>query len=74
MIQKQEAAGITAADKRVRTFSVAAKAQYFIERIEGMDRQEAARYLQEQINRNVLTPSVEETMGSMQAFKSFFGK
>tara|TARA_R110000772_G_scaffold97985_1_gene197340 strand:- start:6 stop:806 length:801 start_codon:yes stop_codon:yes gene_type:complete len=71
---KDEAAGITATDKRVRTFSVAAKAQYFIERIEGMDRQGAARYLQEQINRNVLTPSVEKTMGSMQAFKSFFGK
>ena len=71
---KDEAAGITAADKRVRTFSVAAKAQYFIERIEGMDRLEAARYLQEQINRRVLTPKVEETMGSMQAFKSFFGQ
>ena len=71
---KDEAAGITAADKRVKSLSVAGRAQYFIERIEGMDRQEAARYLQEQINRRVLTPKVEETMGSMQAFKSFFGK
>ncbi len=71
---KDEAAGITAADKRVKSLSVAGRAQYFIERIEGMDRQEAARYLQEQIDRRVLTPKVEETMGSMQAFKSFFGK
>jgi len=30
--------------------------------------------LQEQINRGVLTPKVQETMGSMQSFKSFFGK
>ena len=71
---KDEAAGITATDKRVKALSVAGRAQYFIERIEGMDRLEAARYLQEQINRRVLTPKVEETMGSMQAFKSFFGK
>jgi len=71
---KDEAAGITAADKRVKSLSVAGRAQYFIERIEGMDRQEAARYLQEQIDRRVLTPKVEETMGSMQAFKSFFGQ
>ena len=72
---KDEAAGITAIDKQVKgRLSSTGKAQFFIERIEGMDRQEAARYLQEQINRGVLTPKVEETMGSMQAFKSFFGK
>lgn len=71
---KDESAGITTADKRVKSLSVAGRAQYFIERIEGMDRQEAARYLQEQINRGVLTPKVQETMGSMQSFKSFFGK
>ena len=72
---KDEAAGITAIDKQVKgTLSSTGKAQFFIERIEGMNRQEAARYLQEQINRGVLTPKIEETMGSMQAFKSFFGK
>ena len=72
---KDEAAGITAIDKQVKgRLSSTGKAQFFIERIEGMDRQEAARYLQEQINRGVLTPKVEKAMGSMQAFKSFFGK
>jgi hypothetical protein len=44
-----------------------------MERIENMDRQAATRYLQEQINRGVLKPKVEEVMGGMQSFKSFFG-
>jgi hypothetical protein len=70
---KDEAAGITSADRRVKSLSVAGQAQYFMERIENMDRQAATRYLQEQINRGVLKPKVEEVMGGMQSFKSFFG-
>ena len=71
---EDEAAGITSADKQVKSLSVAGRAQYFIERIKGMEQLEAAKYLQEQINRGVLTPKVEEVMGGMQAFQSFFGK
>ena len=71
---KDEAAGITSADKQVKSLSVAGRAQYFIERIKGMEQLEAAKYLREQINRGVLTPKVEETMSGMQAFQSFFGK
>lgn len=71
---KDQAAGITAADKRVKSLSVAGRAQYFMERIKGMSNEEAARYLQEQINRRVLTPRVEEAMMGMQAFQSAFGQ
>ena len=71
---KDEAAGITAADRRVKSLSVAGRAKYFTERIQGMEREEAARYLQEQINRRVLTSSVEEMMASMQSFRDFFSK
>lgn len=71
---KDEAAGITYADKQVKSLSVAGRAQYFVERIKDMDNEEAARYLQEQIDRRVLTPSVEEAMMGMQAFQSAFGK
>jgi hypothetical protein len=71
---KDEAAGITAADRRVKSLTVAGRAKYFTERIQGMSRNEAARYLQEQINRRVLTPSVEEMMGSMQSFRDFFSQ
>ena len=71
---KDEAAGITAADKRVKSLSVNGRAQYFIERIEDMDRAEAARYLQEQINRRVLTPKVQEAMTGIQAFRDFFSR
>ena len=70
---EDEAAGITAADKRVKSLSVAGRAQYFVERIKDMENEEAARYLQEQINRRVLTPRVEEAMMGMQAFQSAFG-
>ncbi len=71
---KDEAAGITAADKRVKSLSVNGRAQYFIERIQDMDRAEAARYLQEQINRRVLTPKVQEAMTGIQAFRDFFSR
>ena len=71
---KDEAAGITAADKRVKSLSVNGRAQYFIERIQDMDRTEAARYLQEQINRRVLTPKVQEAMTGIQAFRDFFSR
>ena len=71
---KDEAAGITAADKRVKSLSVNGRAQYFIKRIQDMDRAEAARYLQEQINRRVLTPQVQEAMTGIQAFRDFFSR
>tara|TARA_R110001583_G_scaffold77635_1_gene211252 strand:- start:191 stop:3733 length:3543 start_codon:yes stop_codon:yes gene_type:complete len=71
---KDEEAGITYADKQVKSLSVAGRAQYFVERIKDMDSEEAARYLQEQINRRVLTPRVEEAIMGMQAFQSAFGK
>ena len=71
---KDEAAGITAADKRVKSLSVNGRAQFFIERIQDMNRAEAARYLQEQINRRVLTPKVQEAMTGIQAFRDFFSQ
>ena len=72
---KDEAAGITAIDKQVKTkLSTTGKAQFFIERIQDMDRAEAARYLQEQINRRVLTPKVQEAMTGIQAFRDFFSR
>jgi len=71
---KDEAAGITAADKRVKSLSVNGRAQFFIERIQDMNRDEAARYLQEQINRRVLTPKVQEAMTGIQAFRDFFSQ
>jgi hypothetical protein len=71
---KDEAAGITATDKRVKSLSVAGRAQYFVERIRDMNRDEAARYLQEQINRRVITPQVQEAMVDIQSFKDFFSQ
>jgi hypothetical protein len=71
---RNQAAGITTKDKQVKSLSVAGRAKYFNERIQGMDRVEAARYLQEQIERKVLTPKVEAMMLDMESFKNFFSK
>ena len=38
-----------------------------------MDREEAARYIQGQIDRGILTPRVEEAILGMQSFQSTFG-
>jgi phosphoenolpyruvate-protein kinase (PTS system EI component) len=71
---KEKAAGITTKDKQVKSLSVAGRAKYFNERIQDMERVEAARYLQEQIERKVLTPKVEAMMLDMESFKNFFSK
>ena len=71
---KDDAAGITSADRRVIGLSKAARAQYFVKRIEGMEREQAARYIQEQIDRDVLSSGVQELMLDMQSFKDAFSK
>ena len=70
---EDERDGITSADKRVKSMTVAGRAQYYMERIKDMDREEAARYIQGQIDRGVLTPRVEEAILGMQSFQSAFG-
>ena len=71
---KDDAAGITSADRQVMGLSKAARAQYFVKRIEGMEREQAARYIQEQIDRKVLSSGVQELMLDMQSFKDAFSK
>ena len=71
---KDDAAGITSADRQVKSLSKAARAQYFVKRIEGMEREQAARYIQEQIDRKVLSSGVQELMLDMQSFKDAFSK
>jgi len=71
---KDDAAGITSADRRVIGLSKAARAQYFVKRIEGMEREQAARYIQEQIDRDVLSSGVQELMLDMQSFKDAFSR
>lgn len=71
---KDDAAGITSADRRVKSLSKAARAQYFVKRIEGMEREQAARYIQEQVDRKVLTDGVQQLMLDMQSFKDAFSR
>jgi len=71
---RDDAAGITSADRRVKSLSKAARAEYFVQRIQGMEREQAARYIQEQIDRNVLTSGVQELMLDMQSFKNAFSR
>ena len=71
---KDEAAGITSADRQVKSLTKAARAQYFVKRIEGMEREQAARYIQEQIDRKVLTDGVQQLMLDMQSFRDAFSR
>jgi hypothetical protein len=71
---KDDAAGITSADRRVKGLSKAARAEYFVRRIEGMEREQAARYIQEQIDRKVLTSGVQKLMLDMQSFRDAFSR
>ena len=72
---EDERDGITPQDKQMRSKlkTNASKAQYYMERIKDMDREEAAIYIQGQIDRGLLTKNVEELILGMQSFQSTFG-
>jgi len=72
---EDERDGITPQDKQVRSKlrTNASKAQYYMERIKDMDREEAAIYIQGQIDRGLLTKNIEELILGMQSFQSAFG-
>ena len=69
-----EAAGITPADRRLKSESTIVRAKYLTERIQDMDRDEAIRYLGEMESKGILSQKVKDQMVGIEAFRSFFAK
>lgn len=71
---EDDAAGITSADRRLKSFSKAARAEYFTKRIEGMDPEQAAIYIQRQVDNGIMTSGVQKLMIEMKSFKDTFSR
>ena len=69
---ENKAAGLTSADQKIKRLSVAARAEFFLDRIDKMPPDQLREYLIVQEKRGVLTPSVLETMQEFKNFKDSF--
>ncbi len=71
---KDEAAGITPQDRRLKSSSKTVRARYLGERLKELDRQQSSAYLQEMRQKKILTDSVMELMIEQESFKEAFSK
>jgi hypothetical protein len=69
---QDKAAGVTSADRSIKNLPVAARAKYFIDKMDTMPPEQLSQYLNVQQQRGVLTKSVVEMMQQSQAFKEKF--
>lgn len=69
---KDEALGITPEDKRVRNLNVDTRVKHYLQELSKMTPEEGSQYLLEQKRKRVLSPSVEEKLMGMKAFRDFF--
>jgi hypothetical protein len=69
---ENKAAGVTSFDSRVKGLPVAARAKYFIEKMDTMPPEQLGQYLNLQQQRGVLTKSVVQMMQQSQAFRDKF--
>jgi len=69
---QDKAAGVTSADRSIKNLPVAARAKYFIDKMDTMPPEQLGQYLNIQQQRGVLTKSVVEMMQQSQAFKEKF--
>jgi hypothetical protein len=69
---QNKAAGVTSFDSRVKGLPVAARAKYFIDKMDTMPPEQLGQYLNLQQQRGVLTKAVVQMMQQSQAFRDKF--
>jgi HD-GYP domain-containing protein (c-di-GMP phosphodiesterase class II) len=62
--------GMTSADKRLKALPSLAKAEYFVDRLEDMPREQVPEYVRLMQQRKVLTPKVIKLVQELQALRS----
>lgn len=69
---QNKAAGVTSSDNRVKNLPVAARAKYFIDKMDTMPPEQLGQYLNLQQQRGVLTKSVVKMMQQSEVFREKF--
>ena len=67
---KDESLGLTSADKRLKALPSLAKAEYFVDRLENMPREQVPAYLQTMQERKILTPKVVNLIQELQTLRA----
>lgn len=69
---KDNAAGLTSADKKIKGLSTSARAEFFLDRVDRMPAEQLNAYLNSQYERGVLTDKVLQTMREFKSFKDSY--
>ena len=71
---EDEAKGITSIDRQVKNLTVAKRAQYYSEKIKDLTPLQAPLYIQDQIEKGVMSKRVIDVIQDKESFKQFFGE
>ena len=71
---EDEAKGITSIDRQVKNLTVAKRAQYYSEKIKDLTPLQAPLYIQDQIEKGVMSKRVIDIIRDKESFKQFFGE
>ena len=70
----EKAKGLTSIDRQAKNLTVAKRAEYYKEKISTLPPSQVQLYIQDQIEKGVMTPRVLEVMRDTESFKQFFGQ
>tara|TARA_R100001163_G_scaffold3948_1_gene5539 strand:- start:2 stop:3406 length:3405 start_codon:yes stop_codon:yes gene_type:complete len=71
---EDKAKGLTSIDRQAKNLTVAKRAEYYKEKISTLPPSQVQLYIQDQIEKGVMTPRVLEVMRDTESFKQFFGQ
>ena len=71
---EDRAKGLTSVDRQAKNLTVAKRAEYFKDKLESLPSEKVQPYINEMIEKRVMTPKVIDTIKDTEEFKRFFGQ
>lgn len=71
---EDEAKGITSIDRQAKNLTVAKRAEYYSEKLETLPEDKKLLYIQDQVQKGVMTPRVLDIIRDTEQFRQFFGR
>lgn len=71
---EDRAKGLTSVDRQAKNLTVVKRAEYFKDKINSLPPEKIQPYINEMIEKRVMTPKVIDTIKDTESFKQFFGQ
>jgi len=71
---EDRAKGLTSIDKQAKNLTVAKRAEYYSEKLKTLPEDKKLLYIQDQIQKGVMTPRVLDIIRDTEQFRQFFGR